>query len=161
MPHQDVARRPWWRDVATLVAVLGLVAALTFNTLGMRQQVEQSKRDREANEIATFTQLTALAREAESRLPEIEDDICGAQIPSQSARADLKEVAYEYDFLAWLFNHGHITLPSAREYWVPSMLKTWQLAATVSISDALSSYRDLGRFRQSVSRRLWPKVTCR
>jgi len=151
--------RRWWRDVATLVALVGLIATLLFNTLGVRQQVAQAKRERAAAELGLLTQLSGVARQAEARLVTVRDRLCIGRAPQRADQMALLEASQNYDYLAWLFNHGHVRMVSARTYWAPSMIETYELFTAVKLTDARRRVPELRTFKFRTPRGQWPPVS--
>jgi hypothetical protein len=154
--------------MATLVALFGLVAALVYNTIGVRQQVgqarlaseqaklatEQARENRQNTQISLLAQLNALAGEADrqisaTRLPEAR---CrGGREASIAEQAAISAAAQYYDFLAWLFNERHVTMESAKRYWTAPMLEAHDLAATfLGLDTANTRYPELARFKHAL-----------
>jgi hypothetical protein len=157
----DGGARRWWRDAAILVAIVGLLVTGIFNTLEVRRQAGQAKRERVAVELGLLTQLSGLAREAEARLITLRDRVCKhRRRPTQANRMALIEAAEDYDYLAWLFNHDHLQMASARSYWAPSMIETYELFATIKIVDAQKRVPELRRFKLETPQSEWPPLEC-
>jgi hypothetical protein len=146
------------RDITTLLAVLGLFVTMVFNTVGVWQYVAQTKRDRVASELGLLTQLNGLARQAEGRLTGVRDAVCSARRPKPRDGAALIEAAQYYEYLAWLFNAHHVTMREARQYWAPSMIQTYELFATLGLTDARRRFPNLNTFKLATPRAEWPPL---
>jgi hypothetical protein len=144
--------------VGTLIAVLGLVVTMVFNTVGVWQGVAQTKRDRVASELGLLTQLNGLARQAEGRLTGVRESVCSARRPRPRDGAALIEAAQYYEYLAWLFNAGHVTMSDARRYWAPSMIQTYELFATIGLTEARRRFPELNAFKLATPRDEWPPL---
>ena len=160
---------PWWRDAATGIALAGLVVTMVFNTIGVWQQVAQSKvtsrqatqaaaqarQTRQDTQITLLTELNALAGESDRRisLTRLPEARCAAGYdPSRREAAAIAAAVQYYDFLAWLFNERHVTMDSAKRYWTPSMLEAQDLAATFfGLAETNRRYPELARFKRSLS----------
>jgi hypothetical protein len=113
-----------WRAInwQLLVATISLIAALIFNSLSARDAASQAKRSANANELGLLQTIngsvvTTIARiQAE---PQLQHPIKGHLRPS--ARSALVEALNEFDYLAWLYNHHHLTSQDARRYWYQPM----------------------------------------
>lgn len=164
----------WWRDIATNVAIVGLLVTLVFNTFTACGQLEQSHRDAEqATETRRYTQigvLTQLAGEARQSDRVIESGNLPAlrckgdyTISDLSVRdeAALREALGVYDYLAWLFNEGHVGLSSARSVWAPRMIDAAQLGSKLlSERDVAINWPELARFRAHANRVPRPQERC-
>jgi hypothetical protein len=154
--------RAWWRDVATVVGILGLLITLAFNTLGVREQAKQARQTRTDTQIGLLTQLNDLV-DASDRA------INGTRAPTyrckpwahtltRSERAAVLAATQYYDYLAWLFNQGHISMPSARAYWSRSMLDAYELAAAYNDPGWINQrFHELWTFRNGADERFRPK----
>lgn len=152
--------------------MLGLFVTLVFNTIAVRGQLEQSRRDAEqAAETRRYTQigvLTQIAAEARASDRAIES----GQLPALRCKEDyilsdlrvadeaaLREVLGVYDYLAWLFNEGHVGL--AREVWAPRMIDVSQLGAKLLSNEELAvNWPQLARFRAEADWHDWPRDRC-
>ena len=74
MPRSDDRGR-WWRDVATLVALAGLLGTMVFNTIGVRhtatesrKQAEQARLSRQDGQIALMTSLSTFLQDTDLAL---------------------------------------------------------------------------------------------
>ena len=150
--------RPWWKDVPTLAAVVGLFIALVFNTVGVWLQVGESQQAGEDTALALLTQLNGLARQAEGDISGARVAFCkGRPLKAQDEAALMKAAQY-YDYLAWLFNSDHIRMASARRYWAPSMIETYELAAVQRLTTAQKRFLDLRRFKFETPKEQWPNA---
>ncbi|MCW2986533.1 MAG: hypothetical protein JWR63_4103 [Conexibacter sp.] len=121
-------REPWRRvDWQLLVAVAALVVTLVFNTLASRDAARQAKRSANATELALLESInepvvSAIARaQARPELLSPKD-----RHLSRASRTVLVETLNRFDHLAWLYNHQHLTLTDAREYWYQPMRCTFE-----------------------------------
>jgi hypothetical protein len=156
------AARPWWRDAPTFVAVVGVLVALVFNTVGVWLQVGQSEQARENTALALLTNLNGLARQAEGQIAGVREAFCAGDPPTPRDEAALMEAAQNYDYLAWLFNAEHIRMSSARDYWAPSMLEAYELAALQQLTTAQKRFPELREFKFATARpkRVKPGAIC-
>jgi hypothetical protein len=134
------ARRRSWEGWSVAVAVVGLLVALVFNTIGVwrqleqnQQAVEQAKQTRVFTQLGLLTQLglTVTASEraaANANEHRCDKDTLNSLRPPETAA--LWEALSNYEYLAWLFNHKHLTLSSARTFWTPYMLDAYKLGTT-------------------------------
>ena len=180
-PDPAPDRRKWWRDVATVVAVLGLLVTLIFNTVGVWAQLDQDREDaarakveeRRAEEarlytqIGVLTQLAGAARSSQrvidrSRLPDLRCDpgYHGSDLRPKDA-ADLREALGVYDFMAWLFNEGYLPADKALPIWAPRLIDAAQMGETLrSAKELRSDFPQLAGFYAHADRSLWPPRAC-
>lgn len=161
---QTQRTKSWWRDIATVAAVLGLLVALFFNTLATRQQTkqfrlateqaklasDQARRARQDTQVSLLTQLNALAAEAEGAVvaARVQPTVCRLDDTSSAQDAAVYRAAGYFNFLAYLFNHKEIELESAKQYATPRMLDVYDLAVeTFSLGYARSAYPELRTFK--------------
>jgi len=153
-----VSRR---ENVATLVAVVGLLVTMVFNTLGVWQQVRQSKlasdearQTRVDTQVQLVTQLNALSADAERDVVAAGVDVQGCDItfqPTPQQRAAVARAARYYDFLAWLFNQRQIVMTSARQYAQAGMADIYLLAErTFNLRPTQRDYPQLSRFWRAI-----------
>jgi hypothetical protein len=148
--------KPWWREVPTLVAVVGLLITLVFNTAGVWMQIGQSEQAQQDTALSLLTQLNGLAHEAERQLADVRESFCRGDPANSQDEEALVEAAQNYDYLAWLFNDRHIKLPSARRYWSSSMITTYELADIQDHDMAQQRFANLRRFKFATPRSAWP-----
>ena len=148
--------KPWWREVPTLVAVVGLLVTLGFNTAGVWMQIGQSERAQQDTALSLLTQLNGLAHEAERQMADVRASFCRGDPASTEDELALVEAAQNYDYLAWLFNDRHITMTSARRYWSASMITTYELADIQDHDMAQKRFANLRRFKFATPRSAWP-----
>lgn len=167
--------RPWWADIASVVAVLGLFLTLVFNTLAVREGARQSKL--QADEAAKSARQAQLARldaqvgmltsvssflqqtsAAVSQTRAVEK-LCHPELQlSRNAVKSLFTQVESYDYLAWLFNQPTWTMDSAKAYWAPDMLEAFNMAARERDSTALRKrFPELTRFLLTVPDDLLPR----
>ena len=147
-PAGKGASEPWWRENATLVAVVGLVVTMIFNTIGVWLQVGQARvaskqaelaaqaasRARVDTQLGLVTQLNSLAADADRDVVAagIQDTRCQVgHVWTPKERAVVNRAAQYYDFLAWLFQQRAIVLDAARRYTAPAMLAMFELSRDV------------------------------
>jgi hypothetical protein len=123
---------------------------LAFNTVGVWLQVGQTAQARDDTALALLTQLNGLAREAEAQTFVARRAYCTNDLVRPKDRAAVMEAAQYYDYLAWLFNAGHVRMESARRYWAKSMLETYELAALIQVEIAQRRFAHLHRFVLSI-----------
>ena len=167
--------------MATLVAVVGLLITLIFNTLGVWGQLEQAQTDaRQAKEeakraaesrlytqIGVLTQLAGAARSSQraidrSRLAELRCDpkYHGSDIP-RSDEAALREALGVYDFMAWLFNQNHLPSDETLAIWAPRMIDAAKMGETLTSKEELrTAFPQLASFYRHADKRLWPPGAC-
>jgi hypothetical protein len=161
-PARNLKSRRVAVDVATGVAIAGLLVTLVFNTFGVREQAKQARQTRSDTQIGLLTQLNNLVAESDRAL-----NATGApayrcrpwEHPlNRDAKAKVLAAVQYYDYLAWLFNQHHITMQAARSYWTPSMLDAYELAADY-YGPALirSRFAELDRFKSAAPATLRPR----
>ena len=148
--------RKWWREVPTLVAVIGLLVTLMFNTAGVWLQLGQSEQAREDTALGLLTQLNGLARQAEAQLTGVRAANCKGDDLKRTDRAALIEAAQYYDYLAWLFNAKHIDMAAARRFWAPSMIETYELVTLRADRVERKRFANLRRFKFDTPEKQWP-----
>jgi hypothetical protein len=153
-----VLKRTWWRDIGTVIAVVGLLVTLGFNTGGVWMQLAQSEQAQDDLALGLLTNLNGIAHQAERQLAGVRSSLCDGRVASTKDEAALIEAAQNYDYLAWLFNDGHIDMPSARRYWSASMITTYELVAIQDIDMAQERFGNLRRFKFATPRKEWPPV---
>lgn len=146
------------RDIATLVAVAGLLVTMIFNTIGVWQQVDQAKRasdqahqTRVDTQVQLVTQLNAFSADAEREVVAagVDERRCEPDFQATPVqRAAVARAARYYDFLAWLFNQRQVVMTSARQYAQAGMSDIYLLAEqTFGLRAAQKTYPELRRFR--------------
>jgi hypothetical protein len=180
-PDQAPDRRKWWRDVATVVAVLGLLLTLIFNTVGVWGQLDQAQEDaarakeevRRAEEarlytqIGVLTQLAGAARSSQrvidrSRLPALRCDpgYHGSDIRPRD-EAELREALGVYDFMAWLFNERYLPSDEALSMWAPRLIDAAKMGERLTSAKELrTDFPQLADFYAHADRSLWPPEAC-
>jgi hypothetical protein len=153
--------RPWWRDVSTFVAVAGLLVALIFNTVGVWRSERETRKSRVAAEVSLLTQVGEGANRAAQALVEsgANDKRClkaAGLALNDAEEARLADALNYYDYLAWLFNHGQITLESAKQYWGPDMLDVYDLGRKFMGPHLDALYAELAHFERTADQRRPP-----
>ncbi len=142
-----------------MVAVVGLFVTLAFNTIGVWQQVDESKRQSEqARETRLYTQVGLLVQLNqfaaqmdrglnETRVAELRCDPEPLFTLSHRDETTLYAALDFYEEVAWLFNQDVVTLAAARRHWGPSMFDTHQLGRTFFPQTAIErDFPELDRF---------------
>jgi hypothetical protein len=162
-PRSEAGSRdaPWWRDVSTTVAVVGVLLTLIFNTVGVWRAEREARKSRIANEVSLLTQVGEGANRAEQALVEsgANDKRClkaAGLALNDSEEARLADALNYYDYLAWLFNQGQITLESAKQYWGPDMLDVYDLGRKFTGRQVDVIYAELARFERTGGQRRLP-----
>ena len=159
--------RPWWRDVPTAVAVVGLIVALTFNTIGVWRSVQENQQTRLATEVNLLTQLDAFVNQAELQLNATEGltkrcDRVLAFALTRGETARLFSALQFYDYMAWLFNEEHITMEPAKRFWAPNMLDAYRVGTTFQPDGEIDDkFAELAAFQRTADKGLWPRDPCR
>lgn len=121
------SRRAWAN-----VAVLGLIVTLVFSTVGVWFQLDQSRQSKEVSQLALVTQLNTIVKDSETDINETEapDLRCDGNQLGQlhdDESAKLLAALDQYDYLAWLFARGRVTLADAKDYMAPAMIDVYRL----------------------------------
>jgi len=143
-------RSPWWREAATLLGVVGLLVTLVFNTVAVRQSARQDVESRETSQIGLLTQLNANASDSERAInaTEAPDKLCGPpEPPDDRIRPPLLAGLDYYEYLAWLFNHGRVTVTGSRVFFAERMIEGWRLGRHFYGNELVRDrYAELERF---------------
>lgn len=140
----SVKQRPWWREMATLIALVGLTATLAYNGYQISQSVAQQRfqarqasvtaaeatRTRIESEFGTLTALMTYLQPMQVSLAMQEaEDLCNrvGPIPASDKRTILAALE-GYNYLAWLFRQPTWKLTAARDHWRVPMAKLYVLA---------------------------------
>lgn len=170
--------RPWWAEVATLVAIGGLLVTLVFNTLAVRQSAQQA--ELQADEAARAAEQARLARldaqvgmltsvssflhetDASVAQTHAEDQLCRPELRlSPKARAELLTQIASYDYLAWLFNRGTWTMEAAKSYWGPNMVQAFDVGTGEYDHEYMRrAFPELFKFRVRQGNRLAAEPDC-
>jgi hypothetical protein len=159
--------RPSWRDVPTAVAVVGLIVALVFNTIGVWRSAREDGQTRRATEVNLLTQLDAFVNRAEQELNASKGlqrrcERFAALTLTRDETAQLFSALQYYDYMAWLFNDEHITLEPAKRYWAPNMLDAYRVGTTFHPDGEIDEkFAELAAFQRTADDRLWPRDPCR
>jgi hypothetical protein len=151
-------RQRGWRDVATLIALAGVLVALAglvitmvFNTISVQQGVEQArdqaKQARQTSlhtEIGMLTSLSAYLQQTDVALTltRAERHLQNPRVPlSAREKAKVLTQLQSYDYLAWLFNQRDVwKLSAARRYWKRRMLHAFKIATGVYDLSAVAKH---------------------
>jgi hypothetical protein len=122
-----------------------------FNTLGVRQGVDQARQQAQQSretglhtEIAMLTSLSAYLQQVDVALT-----LTGAEQHLQNPRVHLSQretskvlaQLQSYDYLAWLFSQKEVwKLTSAAQYWKPRMLHALDIAYSVYSAPAVARH---------------------
>jgi hypothetical protein len=163
--HADGRR--WWREAPSVIAVGGLIVALTFNTIGVWRSVREDEQTRRTAELNLLTQLDAFVNRAEMALNTTEglDNRCAkypAYTLTRHETAQLFAALQHYDYMAWLFNDEHITLEPARRYWAPNMIDAYRLGIVFQPDGEIDEkFAELAAFERTAAAELRPRDPCR
>jgi hypothetical protein len=124
-------RRPrlHWPAIGSLLAVASLVAALVFNGLGVRDSARQQRASarqesqaRAATQLQLLTQLNAVVNDADLQIVGVLNRSNKPHVGlSDHERALLDHALGDFDYVAWLFENGYLTLEPAKRYWANSI----------------------------------------
>jgi len=106
------ARRSRRIEVATLLTVVGLLLTFVFNALGEWRGAQQEKEQRITQQISLITELDASAGATQKAIVATGLLDCGYSGKKLYLKAQdelLAALGY-YEYLAWLFNHRHLTI---------------------------------------------------
>ena len=150
----------------SLIAVVGLLVTLVFNTMGVWQGVEADKQARDTEQVRLMTQLNTQAIDTERAInaTDAPDNRCKPyriDTLKDNEQAAVFAAFDFYEYLAWLFNTDRLTIASAREYWAPNMIDAYSLGTTYfARADIEERFPELTRFRRRTERSLWPPDPC-
>lgn len=66
-----------------------------------------------------------------------------------------------YEYLAWLFNQGHLSVAGSRGFWTPDMIDAYDLGTTYfARSEIEDRFPELTSLKQTADAQLWPKDPC-
>jgi hypothetical protein len=143
--------RGGWLNVATLLALGTLVVTMVFNTLGVRQGVDQTRQQaQQARETALHTEIGMLTSlSAYLQQVDVALTLTGAEEHLHNPKVSLTQreaskvlaQLQSYDYLAWLFNQKEVwKLSSATLYWKPRMLHALDIANSVYSPPAVARH---------------------
>jgi hypothetical protein len=146
-----------WIGVA--VAVIGLIAALVFNGIQVRDSASAQRQSKTATELTLLAQIqSTLIESAYRRVPFVKEfrDL------REGRRANLSNEAYRVvaeeganmNYFAWLFNHGYLTADEADELFGPQMICEYKQAVAPAFQEAPRELPDLIEFIQERGNRL-------
>jgi hypothetical protein len=152
-------KRDRWTAVSVAIAAIGLVAALVFNGLQVRDSAEAQRQAKSATELGLLTQLQGVMSESlYSRVPYKEQfRRLRAGLPGRLTPAAYRvmvEEASNMDYFAWLFNEGYLTAPGADELWGPRMICEFKQVFAPGFENPAREVPDLYRFIQERPRLL-------
>ncbi len=143
-------RKPWV-ETATLLSIFGLVVASGFNTISVIQSTRHEEQARDTAQTGLLTQLNAARTAAETAInasgaPQRQCRHGKLKLDAKSDAALREGLAY-YNYLAWLFNSGDLTIPGARRFFAESMIGIWQVAERYLLDDqVVDQFPELDRF---------------
>jgi hypothetical protein len=148
-----------------VLGVAGLLVTLVFNTIGVWRAEEQARRSRIATEVNLLTQVGDGANQAAQAVVAsgANDKRCDAAAGlslSDAQEAKLLSALTYYDYMAWLFNDEHVTLPSAKRYWGRDMWDAYDLGRTFKGEEIDAAFQDLSRFVHAAPEELKPPDYC-
>jgi hypothetical protein len=128
-----------------VVAVLGLIAAIVVGSNQVRLNTRAVRQSREAAQLQLFTTLDSTLHASQATLAR--DSTLGTHLSAQQ-RGDLDQSLSDVDELAFLLNHGHISLAEARTYWFDSARCIYLAAVGLEGDESAirNAYPDLARF---------------
>jgi hypothetical protein len=93
-----------------VLTIVGLAVTLAFNTLGVLDTARQQTETKRATQLSLFTQLD---QQLDGSVRALEGlNVNGHLTPHQR---DVVHHAYDdLDYMAWLFNHGYLTLEGSK-----------------------------------------------
>lgn len=151
--------------MGTLVAVVGLLVTLVFNTIGVWRDVESGQDARDTAQIALMTQLIAQSTEAELAIDATDAPEARCMTPSHG-RLDTKEEAVllrglsYYEYVAFLLNHERLTIAGSRRYFGPRMIDAQFTGERLMSEDVREVYPELTKFRATAPASLMPPPFC-
>lgn len=129
------ARKTNW---AVIVAAASLVVALAFNGLQARDSAHAQNQARLATQLGVLTQLQNVMSESVYRrvqfakqFKELRAGRRGSLTPA-AYQATVEEAA-NMDYMAWLFNHGYLSVEAADQLWGPRMVCEYEKAFAPSL----------------------------
>jgi hypothetical protein len=117
-----------WQLIASLTAIASLVVALIFNGLQFRQTRHATEESREATELQVFTELHQLVNNSVASVVISRGSWSSGEL-SDGADRSLQRAMNNMEYLAWLFNGGHVKLAGAEELWAPAVRCLYDIAS--------------------------------
>jgi hypothetical protein len=150
-PSAAGSRRRHIIDISAVTAIASLVVALVFNGLQVRDSAEQSRAARQATELGLLTQLNGIVAQSESTVSPLDREFRTVEAQtgttlSTKTEASLAITLKNLDYMAWLFNHGFVAIPGARQLWERRMKCMYATAFLVYGPTASVRLRNLQRF---------------
>jgi hypothetical protein len=136
---------------SVIIAAAGLLLALGFNGVQVRDSARAQNQARLATELGLLTQLQNVMSESVYRrvqfAPQFRQMRAGRRgsLTPPAYRATAEEAA-NMDYLAWLFNSGHLTVEGADQLWGPRMICEYQRAFAPSLATPAQDLPDLLEF---------------
>jgi hypothetical protein len=93
-----------------VLTILGLGITLVFNTVGVRNTAKQQTETKRATQLALFTQLD---QQLDGSVRALEDLNVNGHL-TQHQRDVLHHAYDDLNYMAWLFNHGYLTLEGSK-----------------------------------------------
>ena len=157
--REAIDKRRSRRDLATLVALCGLLVTLGFNTYGVfssrdaaRAQADAAERTSLESQIGTLTSISSYLQQVDVGLDTARVFEACADGSSLSSRGEERVVAAltSYEYLAWLFRQPSWKLEDANRYWRRKMMRLFDLALQRLDPDAITrDFTELARYKQA------------
>lgn len=124
-PAAKASRRRHIIDISAITAIASLVVALVFNGIQVRDSADQARASRQATELGLMTQLNEIVAQAESSVSPLDREFRQAELHYQylsfRTAGQFAVTLKNLDYLAWLYNHGYVAIPGARQLWEQRM----------------------------------------
>ena len=150
-------RGPWWRQVATILAVASLLVTLVFNALGVWQGAQQDKQARRTEQIGLLTGLNEklTSAEADVNASGATTHRCDSSPYEMGNRdlAALRAALSYYEYLAWLYNSGQLKETDSRAVFAERLIDGRDVA---KIFLDLDNYPELRHFAHQTKSRPCP-----
>ena len=111
-----------WSFVSLLLAAMTMAAASIFGAIQARFAANAVILQRQATEMQTLTYLHDAINRSTADVARYESELLKfhqgtSSTLSVDARVALSRAMNDAEYLAWLFNHGHLALPGAGQLW--------------------------------------------
>jgi hypothetical protein len=142
-----------------VVAVLGLIAALVFNGIQIRDSARAQRQSKTATELTLLAQIQSTLIDSAYRRTSYAKEFRELR---EGRRANLSRDAYRVvaeeganmNYFAWLFNHGYLTADDADELFGPQMICEYKQAVVPALEEAPRELPDLVEFIQERGKQL-------
>jgi hypothetical protein len=135
------------------IAALGLIVALVFNSVQVKNSATAQDEAKVAAELALLAQIqSSLTKSVYSRVPYAEqfhELRAGLRTElSPKAYRVTAEEASNMNYFAWLFNNDYLSADGADEVIGPQMICEFQRAFVLALRDPAGEVTDLIQFKQ-------------